>query len=326
MKQYEQLNDMWEAIKVAETIAIFRHVHPDADAYGAQLALAHALHDNFPQKKIFCYGELLTDFAYLYESGTSFFTYAPDEVDGMTTIALDTGNIPRLDIAPLSAVPHVDLKIDHHPDVDHYAVESYVNTTSPATCAILLDYFLFLSQTTPSFTVSTNVYEKLYAGIVGDTGNFRYGNGLNQAFFTNVGVLFEKIDTKKMLNQIFAKTLAEVKFSGLLSERITQVRHFAYVEFTSDLAQEAGVSLNYATSRVNLMQDIRDVRVWATFCEVKTEATIRCSLRSHTLDVAEVAQAFGGGGHRNAAGVRLQTWDEVETLKAVLMAVSNKDK
>jgi len=323
-KQYETLNKMWHTMKAAEEIAIFRHVSPDQDAYGAQLALAHAIFDNFPKKKVYCYGELVPDFAYLYESGTSFFAHLAQDVTNMCTVALDTGNLPRLDAAPLTMMPRIDLKIDHHLDFDAYADMSFVNTESPATCAILLDYFLFLEKETDGFTISTTVYEKLYAGIVGDTGNFRYGNGLNQTFFTNVGVLFEKIDTKKMLNRIFARTLDEVKFAALLAERIVQDDHFAYVDFTSDLVQEARVSLSYATSLVNMMQDICGVRVWGTFCEDKIEGMIRCSLRSHTLDVATIARDFGGGGHKNAAGVRLKTWTEVEVLKEVLMAVSNK--
>jgi len=322
----EYLMQIWEMIKEAESIALFRHVNPDADAYGAQFGLAQFIVDNFPMKQIFCYGENIKGFEYLYENGTRFYENRPTDVGKMLVISLDTANLERLDFAGLTQEPTVDIKIDHHPPLDGYARVEFVDVETPATCAILLDVFLFLKRTEKDMILHEQVLEKLYAGIVGDTGNFRYGNGLNQHFFANIGVLFACVNTKKILGHFFAKTLAEVKFAGALSERIKQDGAFAFVEFTSDFVDRFGVNVDYATSLVYLMQDIIGVEVWASFCEDKTKGMIRCSLRSHTLDVSAVAQTFGGGGHRNASGVRIGTWAEVEHLKSTLQQLSKVRK
>jgi len=321
-ERFEKLNEIWQQIETAQSVAIFRHVNPDPDAYGAQFALAHAIADYFPRKKVMCFGERVERLSYLYESGVLFYETLPETIGDALVVVLDTANVPRIDMLPLQELARIDIKIDHHPNIDAYAPLAVVDTDVPACCALLLDYFLYLERKSENFVISNVVYEKLYAGIVGDTGNFRYGTGLNQRFFTNVGAIFEHIDTKSLLAKFFAKTLAEVQFSGAFAQWIVQEDAFAYVDFTSDVVHEAGVSLDYATSRVHQMQDLIGVQVWASFCEDKAAGLIRCSLRSHRLNVGAIAETFGGGGHPNAAGVRLKTWDEVQKLKAALKQLS----
>lgn len=322
-QHYTDLNTIWEAIRQANEIALFRHINPDPDAYGAQFALAHVIHDNFPEKTVFCYGERVERLHYLYESGRIFYADLPKTLaDTTLAIAVDTANLARLDVSGLSTVPRVDVKIDHHPAFERYARLEFVMTDTPATSAILLDYFLFLQRMDSNFVISTTVYEKLYAGIVGDTGNFRYGNGLNEAFFRNVGVLFEKVDTKKLLELFFAKTLAEVHFAGMLATAIQVDGQFAYVEFDSAVVEEAGVTLDYATSLVHIMSELADVTIWAVFCEDQAAGNIRCNLRSRYADVSVIARQFGGGGHVFASGVRASSWEEVAQIKAALKALS----
>lgn len=318
MHDYQNLDTIWQQISHHHSIAIFRHVNPDPDAYGSQFALAKMIKDNFPEKQIYCYGESVDRLAYLYADCQIFYQQLPTELPAQTLIiTVDTANQERIDTGDLTGV-QVDIKIDHHPGVDAYANMEYVNQNTPATCAILLDYFLHLQKTQENIIITTSVYEKLYAGIVGDTGNFAYGTGLNQTFFANVGVIFEHIDTKKSLARFFQKTLAEVKFKGYLATCIEIDAALATVSFTSDTVENYGVSIDFATSLVNIMSEIEHVEIWASFCEDKTNHVIRCSLRSRYLDISKLAQTFGGGGHPNASGVRVKTWAEVAKIKEAL--------
>ena len=318
MAEHKQLDAIWTKIEKAPQIAIFRHVNPDPDAYGSQFALAQIIRDNFPQKRIYCYGERVERLSYIYEDCPDMFTTLPTTLDDMLIITVDTANKERIDNGGID-LPKIDIKIDHHPNLDHYAIAEYVNDNTPATCAILLGYFLSQEKRNADFIIQTSVYEKLYAGIIGDTGNFSYGKGLNQAFFNNVGIIFEKIDTKKMLARFFQKTRSEVVFKGFIATQIQTIGAFAFVAFDSTVVEKHDVTLDYATSLVNIMSEIENIEVWASFCEDKKNQIIRCSLRSRYHNISLIAQQFGGGGHPNASGVRVKTWDEVEQIKQAVI-------
>ena len=319
-KKYQVLDTIWRNIEQHDTIVIFRHINPDHDAYGSQFAFAQIIKNNYPNKNVYCYGEWTEQLAFMYQEFADFYEHVPEQITDAYYVTLDTANAERIDYGPLAEVP-IDAKIDHHPGYDTYARLEYVHTDTPATCALLLDYFLYRAAQDANFMIATTVYECLYLGIVGDTGNLSYGRGLDRKFFCNLGVIFENIDTKKMLARFYQKSIEEITFRGIAATKIHTDGHFAYMELDSDMIKSYGVSSDYATSLIYLMSELKDVEIWASFFDDKNLGVIRCSLRSRYLDISEVARAFGGGGHMNASGVRVRTWDEVEAIKTALKSL-----
>lgn len=322
-ERYEQWDEIWAQIKEAEYIAIYRHINPDPDAYGSQYGLADMILSQYPTKKVSCLGVLEKRLSFVYENvpTTEIVSNVPELI-----ICVDTANTARIDgEIEFGKVPI--LKIDHHPNLEPYGTDNYVFTDSPATSAILLDFFLYIEKTL-KLVIPESVLERLYVGIVGDTGNFSYGVGLNTAFFANIGILFERIDTKKMLQKFYEKTIEEVRFKGFLSSQVQKGKYgFTFVEFSSDDAATYQVSLDFATGLVNLLSEVEGTKVWATFCEDKQEGVIRCSLRSRYLKVSDIAVQFGGGGHPNAAGVRVASWEIVsEVKKAIEELLKNNEE
>lgn len=322
MEQNSKWNDIWNKIREMEHIKIYRHVNPDPDAYGSQYALAHMIRDNFPHKKIECVGEKVERLSSLYEA---FDNDVVEDVDALHVV-VDTANIARIDGMHEKVLEEeFVIKIDHHPNLEPYGKIVFVDEKQPATCAILLHEFLQMEKENKA-TVSNVVLEKLYSGIIGDTGNFSYGIGLNRTFFTNIGIMFERIDTKGLLAGFFAKDIEEVKFKGYLQESIQSGGNdFYFVAFTSKVAEKYGVTTDYATGLVNIMSEIKGARIWASFCEDFDRGEIRCSLRSRTLPISEIAQRHGGGGHPQASGIRVQTWEEVEEIKKEIKEMLVKD-
>ncbi|MGL5042819.1 MAG: DHH family phosphoesterase [Culicoidibacterales bacterium] len=306
--------EIWGAITRAETIKIYRHVNPDPDAYGAQFGLAQMIKNNFPQKMIETPGQKVPRLGFIYEN----WVFEEDITTKDTLIiVVDTANQERID-GQIDLTSKQIIKIDHHPNKESYGSLQYVCEQMPATCSILLKHFIEMEQKGIA-QISTEVLEKLYVGILGDTGNFSYGLGLNQAFFKDVGYLFERIDQKQVLHQFFRKTMEEVKFKGYFASIIEQASaDFYVVEFTSQTVQKASVSLDFATSLVNVMGEISGAEVWATFCEDFENENIRCSLRSRYQDISKVAEKFGGGGHKNASGVKVKSWEDVKQIKQAI--------
>ncbi|GBU10577.1 oligoribonuclease [Erysipelotrichaceae bacterium] len=313
---------IWTKITAANTIAIYRHVNPDPDAYGSQFALASYILSIFPEKKVCCRGEYVSRLSYFYEDITPELTA---DLDADLHIVVDTANTERIDGYPFLETATNIIKIDHHPNNDPYGAIEYVLSNTPATSAMLLDCFLFMEQT-KGYTIPNTILGKLYLGIVGDTGNFSYGTGLDHTFFKNIAVIFERINTKDYLGKFYAKSLPEVNFKGFLSERIIlETPVFATVNFSSDDVDTYGVSIDFATGLVNILSEIRNVQIWASFCEDKKNNIIRCSLRSRNITISGIAADFGGGGHPFASGIRVDSWDRVSAIKSAIKELLAND-
>ncbi len=82
--------------------------------------------------------------------------------------------------------------------------------------------------------------------------------------------------------------------------------HLAWIEVTLAAQQRAGIGLEATEGFINYVRAVRGVRIAMAFKEV-SPTEVKVSLRSRELvDVARLAEAFGGGGHRNAAGCTLR--------------------
>ena len=308
---HEKWTQILEQITESTQIKIYRHVSPDPDAYGSQYALATVVRNTFPHIKIACEGEKVERLNYLYNHFTN---DVLDNEQPILHIVVDTANTERIDGMESITDKHI-IKIDHHPNVDPYGYLQFVDDTTPATCAMLLDFFL-QAEKIGALILSDVALECLYAGIIADTGNFSYGVGLNKTFFTNIGELFERINTKQILERFYAKTQEEIKFKGYYANNIQEFcEGFYHVSFTSADVKEYGVTIDFATSLVNVMSEVAGAKIWASFCAVPEDGEIRCSLRSRFLRISDIAAKFGGGGHPQAAGIRVKTWDEVALIQ-----------
>lgn len=307
-----QWGHLYDKMTQYDVIYIARHINPDPDALGSQFGLAAIIQSIFPKKTIVCQGVYVDRLNYLYDSS---FIQPQIQVDKYLQIIVDTANIERID-AVIDWTKEI-IKIDHHPNTCAYGTLSIVDDTVPATAALLLDFYLYLEQL-HQVKLSEVVLAKLYLGIVGDTGNFAYGKGLNQRFFSQVGVIFEQVNTQYWLQKLFQKTAEEMAFKAYFMNKIQLDEQFAFVSLHADELAQQHVSLDFASGLVNVIGELVGVTIWATFCEDTEQQLIRCSLRSRTHNVASIAQLFGGGGHVLAAGVRVATWEEVEQLKQAI--------
>ncbi|MEK7206072.1 MAG: DHHA1 domain-containing protein, partial [candidate division NC10 bacterium] len=79
----------------------------------------------------------------------------------------------------------------------------------------------------------------------------------------------------------------------------------AWIEVTIAAQQQAGIGMEATEGFINYVRAVRGVQIAVAFKEI-SPTEVRVSLRSRgPVDVARLAQAFAGGGHRNAAGCTL---------------------
>jgi phosphoesterase RecJ-like protein len=295
-------------IKTCSKFIIVGHKEPDADCVGSQLALRSAL-SRMNKESIVCSAGPFKR-AELKEYSGQFVTIPPDANKTNTKVIIvdcsvkeRTGNINELINEFSYAV------VDHHATVTNMPSTSdapvYVDPNAPS-CALLI-YKLIIAL---GLELTEEEASLLLLGICTDTGFFRHLTEKNAQTFEYAAKLiscgaspkkiFYKINGGKSLNSrillgnILSRT--EPYFDGrlLLSyETLDESETFGLEGRDSDSLNQMLLSVEKAEAVLIIRQERVDN------CTV--------SLRSiDKVDVSQIAASFGGGGHKNAAGLTMK--------------------
>lgn len=296
---------IYKKIKEYDNIVIARHIGADPDALGSQFALKELIQDKFPKKNVYALGMTANRFRFMGVMDRL------DEIPENTLlIALDTPDVKRLDGVDFSKYSYV-IKIDHHPLVEEFGNMEYIDDSACSVCQIILEMALELP-----FKLTKSIGEKLYLGIVSDTGRFLH-EYTSLKTLKLVTKLIEKtgIDFTSLYPSLYLRPLAEVKFQGYIYQNMTVTENgVAYIKITDDLMKEFGVDSASAGNMINDFNYVNEVLVWVFFSEDVKTNLIRANIRSRGPVINEVASRFGGGGHKYASGARLTTWEQTKSL------------
>ena len=86
---------IWKTIKKYDTITIFRHIHPDGDAYGSQIGLKRMINKMFPKKKVYCLGEQSSHWGKIFDAMDE--NVPHEEIRNSLAIVLDVADARRVD-------------------------------------------------------------------------------------------------------------------------------------------------------------------------------------------------------------------------------------
>lgn len=299
------LERLWATIEGASRILIVSHYHPDADAYGSQCGLGLAL-EGVGKSVIFVNQDGPSE-KYAFLPGVSRVrTAPPDDADSFDLIiACDCGDEKRLgdDLAPLLRALNVPIvNIDHHVSNNYFGAVNFVDATASSTSEII-----YALLETAGVSMSAAVATCLLAGIMGDTGSFRYGNTTARSHMRAARLLEAGADLNGVSCGLFGSTPLHVirmhadailhaefmrdgKIVGLIIDAAFLEKHHCSAEDTESLVEQIRDILG-----VEIAFFIReDAEVW--------KISLRASNPQH--DLSAVAKEFGGGGHRSAAAFR----------------------
>ena len=283
----------------ASSVLIGTHLNPDGDALGSALALSHLL------DAMGIYNEVLNHHAppanLEFLPGVSRVRQEPKREKFDLCVVLDLDSLDRLgDVEPSFASCPRLIVVDHH--IPHEAPGDLriVDTTSPATAAILTEMFIeFGAEITPEIATC------LLTGIVTDTGSFRFRNTTAESLSLAARLIEAGGDINLVSEEIFQrKPLSSARLLGFMLERmVLECRdRLAYAVLDVNDFEVTGARDEDTEGFVNDLLSIRTVQLAALIREPR-RGRIRVSLRSRgEYDIAEVAREFGGGGHKNAAG------------------------
>jgi len=291
-------------ISAAQNIVLSTHEEPDADGLGSMLALEHALRKINKNPVSFSLAPLPKTLSFLpgQEKIVSRLPYQKEKID--LIIGLDYGSIERLEIKK----QHPDLSclfltFDHHcPGKDQPGFK-IIDTACSSTSELIYKFLIF-SQ----IPLDNNIATCLLSGIIDDTGAFQHTNTTAETL---------KIAGQLMLNGARWKKISEAKKQLSTKEKALALSQtFENIEidsensFASSFISYQSLSESKSgfkeTKIVGFLNSISETKIAILSIE-KTPGIIDVSLRSqkkYDINVAKIAQHFGGGGHKLAAGFR----------------------
>lgn len=290
-------NNIAQHLKNAEVIAVSGHLNPDGDAVGSVLAFAQML-DAMGKKPIV----LIEDFDEKFNiiKGTEYI-YKGDynNINPDIFFALDCGSIDRLRNAePVFKRSKLTYNIDHHQSNTNFADINIVNGTASSASEIAYE---IISKMTD---INKDIATAIYIGILTDTGGFMY-NSTSQRTHQIAGELVSAgIDTPFIHAKILCQhTLPQARLMGVAMGNM-QIDEGCIASTTISKVEMSicGAAQSDLDGIAEYMLNTKGIEV-AVLCTERDNGFTKLSFRSKKIDVSQIAQELGGGGHKLAAGV-----------------------
>jgi len=304
MMKAKDAKKIMDKISEYPNIVLLRHVSPDPDCLGSQLALRDLIKRLFKDKNVYAFGKGAPHLSYLGEL---------DEVkklDSKNTLAivLDTPDKKRIDVDNLDVFDYL-IKIDHHPFDHEYCDYEYIDDTASSVCEVIISFCECLE-----IELREDEAKKLYTGIVSDTERFLQSYTKPKTFsFVSRLVDNEKVDITDVYNNLYLRPLEDYKLMGYIYEHVVIMESgFAYIKLSREWLRKNNIDTQIVGKIANCLNYIKEILSWAIITEEET--SIRLALRSRGPIVNEIAIKYGGGGHKYISGVSLKSFDEVEKI------------
>ncbi len=306
------------------------HIRPDGDALGSSLAMAEALRSLGKDVRLVVASHVASRYHFLDPERCVELFEPPGEAYRGTDLAmvLDTSAWGQLgNFAPFFRdLLAAKVVIDHHQTQDDLGAVRFVDATVEATGRLVFDAIAVLGV-----PLTASMASALFVALAMDTGWFRHSN-TNAATYALISRLVEAgARPDALYEQLFEQnTLGRLKLMGLVLDRLetTCDGQVAHTELLRTDYEATGSLPADSEDMVNFTRSLSGVEVGLFFME-QPRGGIKVSFRSRArVDVARIAEHFGGGGHRLAAGATV-TGTLVEArariLDAVRIALANGD-
>jgi phosphoesterase RecJ-like protein len=281
-----------------KTVLVTTHIAPDGDSIASVLAAALLI--DFLGSRSICAidGVVLSRFQFLPGSDR---IVPPERLGAIlpetpihAALVLDCGSLERIgNLAELMPSKNALVNIDHHPDNRIFADLNIVYPHASSTTEILFDLAILLKC-----PLSRDLATLLYAGLMSDTGGFRYSNTTEKTLRTAAQMIAAGANPAQVAAAVYRANSA----AGL--KRLGEALDSLELEANGRIALMTLQGLNHQDEyedTVDFAMTVQGVQVAALFRV--GEGTCRVSLRAGDgHDVAHIARRFGGGGHQKAAG------------------------
>lgn len=296
---------------------LLSHTKPDGDALGSLLAMRSVLRARGAQPLAIQFDPTPQRYAALHH-------YEPMRVWGREASLADLAGVdgvvvldtctynqlePLADWLRASRLPKI--AVDHHVTRDKLADVYVVDESAAATCLILHDWSIACD-----WALDAEACAALFIGVSTDTGWFRHSNTDARALEAAADLVGRGVHPHELFQELYqTDSAARVRLLGELLSTMDLLAgdRLALLTLPATTLSRLGARMSDTEDMINEPLRIATVRVSVLLAD-QGDGLIRVSFRSKPpvepgdpdFDVAAVAQHFGGGGHRRAAGARLR--------------------
>ena len=302
------LSQVVELIEKKDRFAITSHVRPDGDSLGSSLGLYWLLRALDKDVEV-----IMRDPAphsYQKLPGSDAIRVTPSVACPYDAVfVIECSDIDRPGLIDLEK--QFVVNIDHHSTTELFGTINWIDSTASAVGEMIFN----LCKAT-GVRVTTEIAECVYTALLTDTGSFHYSNTTERTFKIASELVRIGVRPAKTAEAIFGNyqwPKIELLSHVLGTAKRDDTGHVAWMQQTLAMQNQTNASEEDADGFVNFPLAVGEVDAVALLKEC-APGVYRTSLRSKgDVNVAKVAEQFGGGGHRNAAGCTLKgNLDEVE--------------
>jgi len=305
-----EMNAILGLIRDSKRVLISSHENPDGDAIGSMLALGLGIEQMGKEAVFYNKDGVPEILRFLPHSDR--IVKSLDEIEGTFDLvfAVDCTGTNRAgrefeDFLRTGRCGKVII-MDHHQTNNSSADFRLLDPRSSSTGIIIYSVLKQLPV-----EINSDIADNIYTTIIGDTGSFRYSNTNPDTFRVAAELVEYGADPAEISEALFeSEPLRKLKLIGLVlpTLEVSGDKKIASVYVDKNMFAQTGARREDTEGIVNIPRSIKGVEIAVLFREenVKDGSLWKVSFRSKgQVDVAKIAEGFGGGGHNRAAGCSL---------------------
>jgi len=293
----EALSSICRAILDRRRFLLTSHARPDGDSIGSQLAMAYALEALGKEVRL-VNADAAPDH-YRDFPGVDRIEIADRSVaTADALIVMECSDLSRTGVAGLD--DHFIINIDHHAGNRMYGALNWFDESAAACGEMVFDVIRGLGV-----PLSPDIATHIYLAILTDTGSFHHSNITPRTFDICRQTVEAGVNPAAMARRVFdSNSFGKLKLIGALLDSMELIDNgrLAVLTMDDEMLKICGCTHNDTEGVINLPLTAREIQA-VVFFKIGSAGEVRVSMRSkYDVDVRAVATAYGGGGHKNAAG------------------------
>jgi bifunctional oligoribonuclease and PAP phosphatase NrnA len=286
-----------EAIRRGQRFLLSSHARPDGDSIGSQLAMAYALESLGKDVRI-VNADPAPDHYREFPGVERIEIARKTDAEADVLIVMECSDLTRTGVEGLDG--RFTINIDHHAGNRMYGTLNWFDESAAACGEMVFD--LIRALTVP---LDLEIATHIYLAILTDTGSFHHSNITPRTFDICRQTVEAGVNPAAMARRVFdSNSFGKLKLIGALldSMELTDNGQLAVLYMDDAMLTATGCTHNDTEGIINLPLTAREIHA-VVFFKVSASGDVRVSMRSkYDVDVRVVANEYGGGGHKNAAG------------------------
>jgi phosphoesterase RecJ-like protein len=313
MNNQVSISALLELIGPCNSLVITSHIRPDGDAIGSSLGMMHVLESMGKQATVVFTDPIPPNFHFLpgVDRISTRFPSA-DAVIFLECDSVDRSSIHRAEFD--AAQPMLTINIDHHRSGRAFANFNWIDSEAAAVGTLVYDFAVASGA-----GITPAMADCLYAAILTDTGSFNYPSTAASTFAMAERLIESGTNANRIARAIyFCNPESKVRLLGIAITNLQIDGAVSWSHVTLEEMERVGASVEDCEGVANHLIGIIGIEAAVFLRELPGHRQFRLSMRSRgTLDVASIAEHFGGGGHQAASGCMMEGTLEEVTRRVV---------